>query len=1513
MYVLHSKPKFHLIVSCVAFLVGSDTVAGYNGILYRANVVDAQIQEAHIATKEDGTKDAIEKLAISIASLRDLGDEIHRLGTGRTVDRIRIRCEQRVATGWLRTWKLFSELTLDASNARDNKLRLRLLSTNVNGSMIFNDLLSIYAGLEERTEKFRQAIDRDPYARREWNLPAELKDPLRVRLWKKVGLVLMLDELRGPTSETSESDNASIFLNGYTIPDSRTLVGTADEQPTLDEKSEMLSLWRLINLQLDTWNDWSVDLDSDLPTSTGLTELANWLARISSNEDVYAFGAPTQLDRTYLQLCAERLSKFLRFRERASDPNELQRIVNDLADDRHSVDSKGPIAVVPGLVLAATPLPSSDEYLVDAALWLRYIVMLSYQSEGGLSLVGYGDQSLDKYWKHHKLPQNTFLINEPTSKRGPTVFRWNAWPNEGHIANLLGDMTSSAVSYLTFQNEIAEATSHRLQKRYSEQLEDALNELCTAIRHPLWRHNSNDFMTDSNGHITDRFVIQQLKQYPSRVWPRSATRSEQQRLAVDLSSLTQRLNSAIRLQRLMLKDLEEGGGLESYSVSSSLGALTSLPQSHPARTPTRTFASHITRIRTLSTHLKRDIEDRDVARRLVRAYQLSFQEAEIAQLEYEAATFALQAAEQATAMSRIYEHISELDVQIRRLNKEWANLAEQGHAANEKANGIRLALSIRSRDLAAAQVEALVSAMKRSEAIIQSSTQSLRDTQQILLQRADQIEDEKRKSFIIGIVKSAVRIVGAALSPFTGGASIAISEAVVQTINLIQNAESMEWGNLEAIVGNVGELAGKGVKISNNVIQVAGSEQLKKDWTSLQASFRNTEQAIAGVGDQARELLQGINGLSELTNTVNAAASGLPISYANRTLHVDLRSLRKIHIKDRGLANALKGVLDSGGVFVNNLEQRVRRIGQLPLLDDEALQVELKTAVDECVAVAPPDVILRFEEIGRTLTEPQRLVEESKLQLKKWIESAGQEKQKLLARILGGGMIIMISDDGAIVAVERPVEKELESIRNRLESIVRDGMVKAIGDIVKTIQSKRHNLNAQIEKTEQARDEAELRRIANETVPQIIVELAGDKERGVRGELDKLSDKLAQAKGVLDDKQLEVDAAGFENIAARFFADAAKVKLEEAEVAVQKALNYTRVRQLQLERDKTLLDKHKLLVKSTRKQCAIANLLLRQAFIDCLDRGINPTSSEEEILQLQIGYFEQRRGISLAGAMFRGRNASEIAQSNLVREMAEEFVGALQWMNLLCINSDGEPDEHPRTSAEWYMALVNHLALERSLTEDNRTFEAWVTVLERQVENNASRLSDIQAFTIEYAELNLEYFDENAQAVADPYLSLIDEHRRKQAIGRIEFRVGHELGDIAPQISRDDLFVVARKIRSVRSAMSTCPVGSLFYKIVPPSNSRSFIRRPTAKILPKTRDEKVLSTPDQAAWIEEVSNDVLPWPRDPRIVGFYGDWQIYLFDARLSNKKVERRDVVDSYRDQLKLDVWIPILRVSCN
>ena len=137
------------------------------------------------------------------------------------------------------------------------------------------------------------------------------------------------------------------------------------------------------NLQLDTWHGKDLEVGP----------LSKWLLALAEQEHLEkGFGSGERgggLAEAF-KIRVSRLGKFVRFRSVTTEPARLREVVEGLHKARTEPGTT--IAqVVPDLLDAATPLQDEGaaaknpgEWVRDAEIWLRYLLLLSYRTDSAV-------------------------------------------------------------------------------------------------------------------------------------------------------------------------------------------------------------------------------------------------------------------------------------------------------------------------------------------------------------------------------------------------------------------------------------------------------------------------------------------------------------------------------------------------------------------------------------------------------------------------------------------------------------------------------------------------------------------------------------------------------------------------------------------------------------------------------------------------------------------------------------------------------------------------------------------------------------------------------------------------------------------------------------------------------------------------------------------------------------------------------------------------------------------------
>src|SRR5262249_4013793 len=160
-------------------------------------------------------------------------------------------------------------------------------------------------------------------------------------------------------------------------------------------------------------------------------------------------------------------------------------------------------------------------------------------------------------------------------------------------------------------------------------------------------------------------------------------------------------------------------------------------------------------------------------------------EADVFEMELATARLGVQIAAKGRDLADTLMRVAYLNVEIKKHTQEANQLIAAADKTTAEAASKRLEKAERLRDLAAAEVKALEQAYGMAKEIVDQAVKDLEEMRPRLEEIAKKIEESKKSSFL-SVLRTVVKIVGAALGPFTGGASVAIAAGVDQALAVVE-------------------------------------------------------------------------------------------------------------------------------------------------------------------------------------------------------------------------------------------------------------------------------------------------------------------------------------------------------------------------------------------------------------------------------------------------------------------------------------------------------------------------------------------------------------------------------------------------------------------------------------------------------------------------------------------------------------------------------------------------------
>ncbi|AWM36978.1 hypothetical protein GobsT_51400 [Gemmata obscuriglobus] len=1183
-----------------------------------------------------------------------LGAEISKLGPGVADHELKERALRYRALAWLHGWATFARLAETAAKAEQPAGRHTeaLIAIGNKERSALELLLGIYLRIA--------VAERQP-------------DPLRRRLADSTGFVVDLG-FRKPWGTDKRPDYMAAEHADF-IPATADILGRPGDAPEPDARG-LLSVWRLVNLQLDTWR-------GNGPAGAGpdLAPVAEWLSRlsfkISFDFDPDKPGPRPAEGPQWLPVSRslERLSLFAKVRTALRDPKVLEKVTEAFRSAR--ADGKGyqerlpagkaekeAIEVIDWLKEAVGPPDAGkdDETLPAAAIWLRYVFLYSYRGEGALVLTDdAAPNGLAKYWETCKLPG--CFADDPTAGKTASAapVRWNHAPAAGHFDRAVLDAVRGANGYLRWEAKLPKLEQQRFKVLAGDDPKGFVADLTTHLKEidALDRgHLAAHVPPRTAFWVASRESAPLLGDLPIRLdWGRQASAAERKRLGDDLAAVAGQVRGMADLQRA-IRDAYQAGPVDGPPALRGLATHLGGAEWDLTAMPEKSFAAYKKDVTDALGDLRKALADAQHEDDLRDRYAVRRDKADVRELEHASARLGVEIAAKGREMAALLARAAELEVEVARLAVEANDLLKKAQGGDAAAAGKRLELARRTCDLAAAQVDALLAAQTKATEIVEQAVKDLDALRPKLEHIAQKIEDSKKTSFL-SILKAIVKVVTVVLAPFTGGASLAIGTAVDQALTIAEKLGQINWDNPLQALGQLGEVVDDVARLGDLTIGKWGSADMKKGWGDVKGWVADRRADVTKLGEDGKKFLDQLKTLAPaefrkvVAPLVAAVHLDLPVEFdpVRGTIKVDLGKAG-IKLKNDALAAALKDVLESGGTVVADIKARVEKWGRLSGFDDATLKTELPKAIDELVAVLPAD-------LQKDAARAKAAVDTAKAKLKDAAGAAGaagEGARRLLAQVLTGNLVVVLDANGAVTAVERATAKEIARTRARIEAYKAKVEELAIGAMVDSIKKKSAALLAAINAAQDAKDENQLRDIARG--PNGVTATVAS----VRDTLVEFEGKIKDAKGELQDAETKLDID-------TLLKDSADVRVKWAEKlgekdALHKEVAELRKRAADLAReiaDLTAEAKALDLEAATMRRDA-SRAAVQRTYSDCLRWGVNPQVEKGEKFEPSpLSGVSGVLGVRTAAA----RPGEQSPNPDALRRAATGVVGMLRWVRLV--------------------------------------------------------------------------------------------------------------------------------------------------------------------------------------------------------------------------------------------------------
>ncbi len=1448
----------------------------------------------------------ISTLAKNLRELDDLDSAIREISL--VVDPFSIRkeaCRLR-AIAWLHGWVAFGEIAMLASQQGDDSVRQELFGPGLKSPLGL--LLRVYA-----------QISRDDNTQSE---------PLRFHLKDGAHFRSLLGYRR-----SWKDAKPKAFEHDYFIPSVADIVGRWTDDPRINEKG-LLSLWGLINSQLDTWHDLGVDPASIPHSLRGngsqpsaklqLGMLIEWLEWLVNNTDLMAFDfnnkdgkdskSSTETISHGLRLAvrSKKLVRFLRFRARVSEEMHLDSLAKALADQRLTIElPPTDRQALDDLLEAARPISSDgaqkSEGLADAAIWLRYALLLSYR--GQRSLIAETEAvngSMAHTWKALDVGQPlAFSRTNSDVKGGGGFLRWDRVPDEGHSSAILADLTTAALAHFELEQKARRlekdrfmASSAELAQKYSSVLKEVVEPADAIMKKRLRPY----FLGAS---LAEPLVLTRVKDGPGKRFRMSGTVKERARWTEDLTVLASESNRSLQRFKLIEDVFSSSDSQSSALALQALGGISGLTDGNIHLLPQKPFNQYHADLERLINRLEKEANVADVEKELREAFHDRAMRLQIAETELAAARLGQQVANKAKQVSNLLLKAAELEAEIEELEVQIAKLESQAWDNKQHAAGVKLAYATRMRDLAAAKVEALFQASEQAEKLAEETSKQLTELGESFKRAATDIRDERRRARMFSILRSVVTVVGAALAPFTGGASLTVASLATSALTIAERIDKTDWHNFGEAVAAVGDIAQQaygGVTLAVDKFGGPAAKKWLKEAQDYARKAGDKVKPVLEIGSKAETVWKKIKALErdgDVFRFASGIANGMPLSFEQGALKIDFGK-KKIEFRDEKLQRALQGVFDAGAHFVNNAEARAQGLFKLPELPDSDLKEKLGQATDYVIKVLPADIRERLKLPGDEVVVKMKTAIEN---LKKEIadDNLSADARRALAQALAGGLLFA-KEGKTVIALERPLEEEAQRFRERIKSFQKKVATAAIQTAIDNLQKIQNELTEQGQKLIDKKNDESLDQLAGTTIPNAI--------KDAKAEVEKVKAEIQAAKGELEDKQDDLKIANFEAEAANLFAQAAKLRVDQADGRARRARYGLEAAKLTVEASEIKDELEKLRARASQQSLKLAEIELRRTYETCLLRGINPLDPEGS-----NGKTLQKTPGTSFKAILIGADEDSLMHRPLVERMAGNVVGMLRWARLLRLANDDE-------LARIYVSVLDAFAkptrayLKNATNPEQHAAGQLMAIgarLKEEFDAKAAKRLRIEiAKATNVTAKEILWRDQMSAAELDLITWNLDPRKRKTLkdgfIGAVRMRVRLKDG---PRLSRDigrehvppalegrfDLYLDAEEGFIVATVKGEATIDNLHTALLFPPTGIRFAR--TFDIGAKTTKEflQPVFSETQEKEARERFQTKLGVPRDLQLESGFGDWTFLIFDSSAENERAVM-DRILQLRDQ---------------
>ncbi|RME82083.1 MAG: hypothetical protein D6785_08295, partial [Planctomycetota bacterium] len=1025
---------------------------------------------------------------------------------------------------------------------------------------------------------------------------------------------------------------------GDKLPTWQSIVGRPQEKPRL--KKDLFSLWQILYLQLDTWHQ------KDSRGRFQFSSLIQWLEELGQTSI-----------HSHLTQCARRFAHFLRFRQAAQDPKILKKMVKNLYAFQvaqkltsSKVKSAPSFALLKDLWQACQPV--GKEYLYSARIWKAYLFWLVYSKES----LGRCLQSLPKDFSSLIRPGMASLSHEFSA-----YLRWNQFPYPSHPDHILASLLKAAYGYLQLQKEMLSEDENRLKLQldfhkvrfqYIRTLQKHLQTLQNLQN--LLRPYGIPYLANPNQASSLVLFYQ-----PIMPFLKYCTSEEARRLGLDIRFLLQRLQYDQSVIKSCLTSLQSSELDDTAAVWKSLAtAYLGIPW-NPYTYPTLNFHSYQKRLQEALKKLQNILKEQAIQRELRQRFVQAANQYHAARLEVESKRLAFRVSQIAFQIASIYSNIAKLEKRRRRLAKEMAQINLRALQNNAKAREKALKMADEAYVLAKAELDGIEKAYQKVAELIQKEKGELQKIKKQLQKQAQKIKNarkqarrKKKISGIFRIIRALTKVIGIALAPFTDGQSLSAAMILDQVLNMVEQAEEIQWKSFTSVFSGMLDMAQEGLEAYSLAVQQWGDKKAKENLKNLQESIRTKIQLSRNALELGHKIYQGVK-RKDFLLVMAALANDMAVKIdkKNKKLLFQLKGMQLAALKlPKQLEENLKELLKRGAIFVQNVKKAKKAISNFPKAFQKFLKDHLRSLPMSLLAEGKP-------QNAKTIQKEIQKYKQKVIQAFQKLSKAQQKEiLDLLRKSLQKGRFLALR---AMEKVRGKVQHQIVVVKGKVLQKLKDivkyqKLKKVVSCYIEKFQNYRKELAKQAERAQKAKDDRDLSLLA-EQVQMKIQDMEKELEE-LEGEIQIVKEKVQQEKN-----RLEI--AGFQEKAAKLLVKAQKLKVSQEELFIQEAQENLKAKYLELEKAELYRKIFQIQLKSEELRLQAAREAMLYAWERCLEQGVDPLKPLEEI---------QGHRKMPEFCLYQAFPSKEFFGNPLLREIGTNLWHMVQWIGLLDPSPKGQ-------------------------------------------------------------------------------------------------------------------------------------------------------------------------------------------------------------------------------------------------